>query len=289
MTNNNLTIALRGEMTKNGIDMYSLGNTLINSHSLFDRTYSYYSGYKRLSSIERNNYKLLATEIHRGSIIIDTELILHNVQQVLPFVVGNLSPQLVIETTFTAFKYLYELLSNFRKNTPKETNIIDSPYSVVYQINGDNNTINVSPSVHSIAKSYRPIARRLSETFKSGATGEIEISSGIHPNKISITDKNAVLFQSQKIISENHLSLTGVVRSYYSEKFSGHFYVLPGMAIPEGKYPFTIEKDYQGNDEFFIESLKGYPVPVLAKIEYDVLPSFDNKIMRLYLSPRVNP
>lgn len=168
---------------------------------------------------------------------------------------------------------------------PKTINVVDSPQAIIYNIEGDNNTITISPPINEIAKSYRHILKELAQPFNNGERGAITVCNSNTPDKILISDKNSILFKEEKIISDVTLNIKGIVKSYSSENFSGNFYVLNGMSIPEGKYFFTIEKKYRDNDELFIESLKGKTIQVSAKIEYNLLTNFDTKIIKLHLLP----
>lgn len=46
-----LQIALRGDMTKEYVDLHALGIALINIQTIFDRSYCFYTGRKRITSL----------------------------------------------------------------------------------------------------------------------------------------------------------------------------------------------------------------------------------------------
>ncbi|WP_182185523.1 hypothetical protein [Pectinatus frisingensis] len=283
-----ITISLHGTMANSkGIDLYILGNTLVNIQNLFDRTYLHYTGHERIRTGDRQYYKIMATNIRKGSIIFDAGLSLFAVQQVLALSGEvTIDPKLLIDTTFTAFKFLLEVLVKTKENNPPEIKVESSTNPILFNINGDNNIVCVSPAVYEVASNIRQPLKNLSSTFMSNNKGEISVTSKDIPQKcINISNENANLFQGQKIISEKPVLITGIVTSYNHLTFSGHFAVPRGMIIPERQYSFTIEKMYQKNDAFFIDSLKGYSIQVSVRIEYDTSGLDNSKITKLYLAP----
>ena len=261
----------------------TLGNILINSHSLFDRTFAYYSCSERISRKDRSHYKIHATDIRKGSIIIDTKLMLDYAQSALPLLT-SVSPQLLWETTSTAFGLLLKIYSSLSGGTQPKIEITDSPGAVVNYFAGNDNTYLVSQTAYEVAKHLKAPTRRLSDNFRNAPEGVLAISS---PNStsepIKLTSSTAKLFQSQKVVSDTSINLHGFVKSFHNETRTGEFWVPPGMAIPENKYLFAIAPNEEQDTEF-IDSLKGKSISVRAQIEYDVIPSLDSKINRLILA-----
>lgn len=284
ITDNKLLISIKGPMTKDYIDLNMLGITLINIQAIFDKSYCYYTGHKRISAIERNNFKITSNKIEHGSIIFTAGLSLFTIQQALPFV-QTLDAKLLIDITFKAFNYLHTLLSKTKENKQLVINIINSP-NTICNYDADNNVISTTQNVYNIAQDIRPSLRRIAKTFSSGEKGIVEVSSSEFPEApILITDKNASLFQSNKVVSEIPLQITGIVKSYTAETFTGNFEVLNSSVIPSNKYAFCIDKTAKDNVDPFIESLKGNPITVTAFVEYDVSLGIGSNITRLFLKP----
>jgi hypothetical protein len=102
---------MNGPMTKDAIDLHTLGIALINIQSIFDRSYCHYTGHKKISPLERSNFKLVAHDVQRGSIIFTAGLTAFTIQQSLA-ITQTIDPKFIMSATFTAFKYLYGELSS---------------------------------------------------------------------------------------------------------------------------------------------------------------------------------
>lgn len=281
-----LTISLTGEALTKSVNLHMLGTTLINIQALFDRSYCYYTGRSRMSAIDRSNFNVVAYDIKRGSIIFDAGLDLIAVQQSL--IIGQtIDPKLILEGTLSGFKLLKEFFSKIvgRNDTPK-VQIINSPHATcVYQ--EGKNTFMVSEDTMSIAQGIRAPLRRISQALHYGADGAIEIASLNNINEpICLDHKTSQLFKGKRMISNIPLQISGIVCSYSADSYIGLFEVMNGLAIPSGRYPFKINKDYQSEARYFIDSLNGVPIGVTAFVEYEVSLDMESTITRLFLAPR---
>ncbi len=205
------------------------------------------------------------------------------VQSALPLLT-SVSPQLLWETTSTAFGLLLKIYSSLSRGTQPKIEVIDSPGAVVNYLGGHNNTYYVSQTAYEVAKHLKTPTRRLSDNYRNAPEGSLVISSTNNTSEpIKLTSSSAKGFRSQKVVSENSIYLHGFVKSFHNETRTGEFGVPQGMAIPEKKYPFTIASDEE-QDEEFIDSLKEIAISVSAQVEYDVVPSLDSRINRLILT-----
>ena len=282
-----LIISMTGPMTKNYLDLNTLGIALINIQSIFDKTYCYYSNHAKVCSSDRDNFKIIATDVKKGSIIFYAGIVLFTIQQALPlssFI--ELTPDLIKDITFKAFDLLINIISKTKANNPPQIIIKNSPNcQIVYSPDG--NQISVSKDIATIAQKMRTPLKNISKTFNKNTKGEFRIEDIDSKSKpIVINNENAELFKNNTVISNIPLSIEGVVKSYSKETYSGQFKVISSNSIPIDKYSFTVDKKYQDDDLIFIESLKGTKIRVIAYPEYDTFHITSNtKIIRLYLSP----
>ena len=281
-----LTISITGESLTKSVNLHMLGTTLINIQALFDRSYCHYTGRTRISAGDRSNFNVVAYNIKRGSIIFDARLAIIAVQQSL--IIGQtIDPKLILEGTLSGFKFLKEFFSKIlgKNDTPK-IQIINSPHATcVY--NERTNTFSVTEDTMSIAQGMRAPLRRISQALHYGADGALEIASHNNQNEpIFIDQRTSQLFKGKRITSDIPLQISGIVCSYSADSYVGLFEVLDGLAIPSGRYPFKINKDYQSEARYFIDSLNGVPIGVTAFVEYEVSPDMESTITRLFLTPR---
>lgn len=278
-----LQIALRGDMTKEYVDLHALGIALINIQTIFDRSYCFYTGRKRITSNDRESFKIVAYNVKRGSIIFDAGLTAFTLQQSLA-ITQTIDPKLIFKATVAGFKFLHKYFSQTNKNNVPTINITNSP-GAVFNYNSDNNTISVSNDTLHISQAMRPALRRIATIFGQ-QPGELSINSQEYPKEdIVLNNDDAHLFKSNRVISNVPIILNGIVKSFSAENLTGHFDVGPGNAIPIGKYTFVV-KDGSGSDiNAFIESLKGNSLQVTAFVEYDVTPAIQSNITKLYLTP----
>ena len=283
---NRLTISLTGETLTKSVNLHMLGTTLINIQALFDRSYCYYTGRTRISSADRSNFNVVAYDIRRGSIILDAGLDIIAVQQSL--IIGQaIDPRLILEGTLSGFKLLKEFFSKIlgKNDTPK-VQIINSPHATCVYLEGTN-TFHVSEDTMAIAQGLRAPLRRISQALHYGADGAIQIASSNNLDEpLFLDDKTSQLFKGKRMTANVPLQISGVVCSYSADSHIGLFDVMDGLAIPSGRYPFKINKDYQSEAHYFIDSLNGIPIGVTAFVEYEVSPDMESTITRLFLEPR---
>lgn len=277
-----MKISLNGPMTKEYIDLHALGIALINIQSMFDRSYGFYTGHKRISSSERKKFKIVAYEVKRGSIIFDAGLLAFTLQQSLA-ITQTIDPQMIFKATVSGFKYLYNYLSQTKKNNIPKVNIVDSPGAVCNYIEGSN-TIITSPETLEIAQRLRPPLRRMSGVFGQ-EKGALNISSNICDDAIYLNQDNVSLFKNNYVLSNIPLKIKGVVKSFSIDTHSGQFDILEECSIPKGKYTFFVQEDDADSINIFIDSLKGSPINVIAFVEYDISPAIQSTITKLFLKP----
>ena len=280
-----MQISLKGDMTKDSVDLYSLGVALINVQALFDRSYCFYTGHQRISSNDRKNFKIVAYDVKRGSIIFTAGLTAFALQQTL--INQNIDPKLIFEATSKAFKFLKKLFSQTNKNQPPNVNIINSP-GAIFEYNAGENIITASKDTASLSQSLRPSLRRMASVFNT-QQGELTINALDFPEQdIKFDNKDAHLFRNQKVISDIPIVLSGVVKSFSVETLTGQFDVAPGNAISPGKYSFFIKNGDRNDLCTFIDSMKGSTINVTAYIEYEVNPTIQSNITKLYLTPTIS-
>ncbi|SFT35219.1 hypothetical protein SAMN02910356_00191 [Selenomonas sp. GACV-9] len=269
-------------MTREYVDLHALGIALINIQAIFDRSYCFYTGHKRITANDRENFKIVAYNVKRGSIIFDAGLTAFTLQQSLA-ITQTIDPKLIFKATVAGFKFLHKYFSQTNKNNVPTVNITNSP-GAVFNYNSDNNTITVSNDTMHISQAMRPALRRVATVFGQQA-GELSINSQEYPKEdIVLNNEDAHLFKSNKVISNVPIILNGIVRSFSVENLTGHFEVSSSPAIPAGKYAFVIKDANDYNIDWIIESLKGNSIQVTAYIEYDVTPTIQSNITKLYLS-----
>jgi len=263
-----------------------LGTTLINIQALFDRSYCYYTGRTRITSTDRRNFNVVAYDIKRGSIILDAGLDIIAIQQSL--IIGQpIDPKLILEGTLSGFKLLKDFFSKLlgKNDTPK-FQIINSPYATCIYQEGKN-TFVASEDTLAIAQGMRAPLRRISQTIPYGTDDAIEIAAPSAENDVIRLDrKTSQLFKGKRITSDIPLQISGIVCSYSADSCIGQFEVIDGLAIPSGRYPFKIDRDYQSEARYFIESLNGVPIGVTAFVEYEISLDMESTITRLFLAPR---
>lgn len=271
----------------NCVDLALLGRLLTETQCIFDRTYCYYTGKRRITATERNNFKIIANDIRQGSIILDAQLLIVALQQSMPMISETFNdPSLLVDAAFKAIDYIKALLEGLKKNEPPQVEIKDSPCTCV--ITGNNNTITVSPDIIAIANDIRKPLRRMANNIKQagGATYEI-LSTNPALTPFKMDNSSAEIFRnSTSIISNVPISILGVVKSYNSDTCSGSFYVNVDMALPSDKYSFMIYQKDKTHADYFINSLKGDTIKVWAYVEYSTNQDTASKIMRLYLLPQ---
>lgn len=280
-----MQISLKGDMTKDSVDLYSLGVALINVQALFDRSYCFYTGHQRISSNDRKNFKIVAYDVKRGSIIFTAGLTAFALQQTL--INQNIDPKLIFEATSKAFKFLKKLFSQTNKNQPPNVNIINSP-GAIFEYNAGENIITASKDTAALSQSLRPSLRRMASVFNT-QQGELTINALDFPEQdIKFNNEDAHLFRSNKVVSDIPIVLSGVVKSFSVETLTGHFDVSSDNVIPAGKYSFTIKDTEYDAVNTFIDSMKGATIKVTAYVEYEVNPTIQSSITKLYLSPTIS-
>lgn len=194
-----LQIALRGDMTKEYVDLHALGIALINIQTIFDRSYCFYTGRKRITSNDRESFKIVAYNVKRGSIIFDAGLTAFTLQQSLA-ITQTIDPKLIFKATVAGFKFLHKYFSQTNKNNVPTINITNSP-GAVFNYNSDNNTISVSNDTLHISQAMRPALRRVATIFGQ-QPGELSINSQEYPKEdIVLNNDDAHLFKSNRVIS----------------------------------------------------------------------------------------
>jgi len=250
---------------------------LNNLQSILDKSYLALSEVQRITKKSRGEFKITFTEIRKGSIDADLDLIVAAVvvaQQTMPFLTA-LNAKTIWDLTRQSFEYLKFVLESVSKGKVPTYNQNSDGMLVVN--NGDGNTTIINHNTYNVGKEtfsdYQNIAK-LTNRGVDRILIDKKDQSGIEINK-----SNSAIFSPKTQVSEKQIELSCEIFDFNKHKMGGKIAVPAGQPIPEGDYNFELIGD-QGMGPY-IESMLKTRVKILCLQERSPNPFGGTDILRL--------
>ena len=250
---------------------------LNNLQSILDKSYLALSEAQRITKKSRGEFKITFTEIRKGSIDADLDLIVAAVvvaQQTMPFLTA-INAKTIWDLTRQAFEYLKFVLESVSKGKVPTYNQNSDGMLVVN--NGDGNTTIINHTTYNVGKETFSDYQNIAKLTNRGVD-RIRIDKK-DQSGIEIDKSNSAIFSPKTQVSEKQIELSCEIFDFNKHKMGGKIAVPAGQPIPEGDYNFELIGD-QGMGPY-IESMLKTLVEIRCLQERSPYPFGGTDILRL--------
>ncbi len=247
--NEKIYFKMEGPAFKDNMPLHTVLAGLHELQNIVDRTYLVFSDRKRISSTDRENYRLVAHEFRQGSFWSEIEICCVVTQFMLPFAC-QLTPKTLWEYTKEAFDFL-KLVLSFSKEG-KTPSVEAGEHGTVNICYGGEQTFNFNAPIINIGKQALPHYQHYTQLIEKEGVDEITIGRHDAP-EISLGKNDSELFNQPSQLMSNTVTLRCEIFDFNKYKNTGKLAVSPGESIPEGQYGFTVV----GSEDYvqFVESM----------------------------------
>ncbi|HUT28279.1 MAG TPA: hypothetical protein VMX13_00695 [Sedimentisphaerales bacterium] len=236
MMNEKIYFKMEGPAFLDNMPLHTVLAGLSELQNIVDRTYLVLSERQRISSGDRESYRLVAHGFGRGSFWSEIEIFCVVTQLMLPFV-SQLTPKTLWEFTKEAFAFLKLVLSRSREGrTPSIEASEEGTVNVCY---GGNQTFNFNAPVIQIGKQVLPHYQHWTQLVEREGVKEISMGDRNTP-EIRIGRDDTKLFNQPSDLIRNAITLRCEIFDFNKYKNSGKLAVASGQAVPEGQYGFSV-------------------------------------------------
>lgn len=250
---------------------------LNNLQSILDKSYLALSESRRVTKKSRGEFKITFTEIRKGSIEADLDLIIAAVvvaQQTMPFLTA-LNAKTIWGLTCQAFEYLKFVLESVSKGKVPTYN--ENKDGMLVVNNGDGNTTIINRNTYNVGKEtysdYQDMAKLTNRGINRICLNKKDQSG------IEIDKSNSAIFTPKTQVSEKQIDLSCEIFDFNKHKMGGKIAVPAGQPIPEGDYNFELIGDQDMGP--YIESMLKTRVEIQCLQERSPNPFGGTDILRL--------
>ena len=124
-----LSMALTGKQTNTSFDLRAFSTAIFHFVTIIDNTHCVLAKQERLSRDKRNELQILASNITRGSVHIDFDLIMNGIQILAPML-GWVNPYSIWEYTVQSYNFLKTIGEKNRQGLKPSIQVTDSPGAI---------------------------------------------------------------------------------------------------------------------------------------------------------------
>ncbi|MHA2055173.1 MAG: fructose 1,6-bisphosphatase [Candidatus Hodarchaeales archaeon] len=231
-----ITFKLEGSAFRDGISLHELNVALLEFQTIIDKSYSDFTGTKRITKKERDRYKIISRRFGAGSFVTDIQIILIGTQITLGFI-QHFTPQTIWKLTKNTFEFLKLIYTAKKEGTQFNMTVGDNNSNVTLQIN--KNTYKFDGPIYNIGCDSLHHYQNLSALLENKGVEKIEASTQDKPD-IVLTQQDKHLFKIPARIEEEPKTIKAEIFDFNKYKNIGKLKVLPGQSIPEGHYSFSV-------------------------------------------------
>lgn len=235
------------------IPLWSLAEALKEFHHIVDKAYISMSGKDKLTKTERKIYKILATNIKKGSTVIDLLIVLPILMQVTFnwYSTGLTVKELwdLVTNSFKLLKIIAEV-----KQQGKRTIITThkSPFTFNIINHGDNVNISIGDILNKVTLKNEPHIKNLAKVVDEENISYISVLDQKEKG-IILTSRENKLFNPETFIDKSPFEFKGKIFKLDIESRKGRLRVLEGDYRGE-EYSFQIIG--RQNMEVYVDALK---------------------------------
>lgn len=240
MKSTDFTLRIKGKEFNDGYNLYYLSKSLINFHTLLEKSYLTIEDKKKMTEQDREKFQVRAYNIREGSFQSDFFIHLSTVAGSLIPLVTSMSPEAVWKLVTESFTYLNTVLAGNRNGMTYTLNADNG--SNISVINGDGATIY---QVHPDVLNY---VNRTERNFEN-LTRLIDKNKGIESisvrnkeddiQELYIGEEEKMNFENKRRLDPNPISFKGTIIKADGEGYNGKLRVIEGSeGIIPGEYPF---------------------------------------------------
>lgn len=260
-----LTMELQGNGTVDSFDLRAFSILMFNFITAVDNTHCVLAKQERLSNEKRNELQIHATDIARGSIHIDFDLVIAAAQMIAPLL-GWVNPYSIWQYTVQSYNFLKAAGKSMRKGVTPNVQITESPGALT--ILGNENLIVVDSGIAAAAARNQEVYRILSDEMEQEGISSMRIKPRDNKDEfdhfeLSYEDKG--IFSNSSFVDENPTTFDANILSLDKERLSGRLHTLAAQSIPEGTYSFKAIGDQ--DQAIYINALSKTQVKIIGLTE----------------------
>lgn len=275
-----LVFRMEGGAFTYGYRLDKMVSGLHGTQQVLEGVYKGVTGKSRLSKGDRELYKLIAKDIHSGSLIVDLGAIFSGVQQTLPFL-PSLSPGDMWEYTKASAAFLYDIYKAAHEGKAVSVRQEGENTSVVTQ--GDGNTVNVYKGpVYQIGTQIITGLRTLDSALEEDNVKEITLGSKAEKEPaIRMPFEEKGLYYPPLSIDEETKTINCDIFDFNKYERIGKLRINASQDLPEGNYKFRVIGRQEVED--YILSMTEKQVEIHCMVEYENDPLCETRIGSLLI------
>lgn len=269
-----------GPALQDGVPIHMAVTALENFQAVVDKSYLVFSDSRRMTSRDREIFRLVASEFQTGSLLTQFEIVLSGVQMALPFV-SSFGPQNIWDFTKDSFNFLKLVCGSVQKG--------EKP---TYEFSNDGDVnVHVGDTHHHYHGSVIQIGKMALPNYQNLA-GMIDpkkldlISAGRVKQEapdiyMGVNDRN--MFDVPKRIEKETVELRCEIYDFNKYKNIGKLSIAePGQPVPVGDYNFEMFGSQDSVD--YIYSMLKPQVDLHCLIELESNPFGDDTVHKLHIT-----
>jgi len=232
---------MQGPVLEKDIPLDVALSALSSFQNIIDKSYLALSGSQRISKKSREEFRITFTEIKKGSLDANLELIVATAvitQMTMPFLT-SLSAKEIWNLTKDAFNYLKFVLqaaSNGKQPAYQQTG------DGMLLVNSGDGNITINQTTYNVGKEVFPDYQELAKLTKSGVDS-VAFMKKDEQAEIEVNKSNSAIFFPKAEVLPQNIQLSCEVFDFNKHKKGGKISVPAGQQIPEGEYNFEIVGD----------------------------------------------
>ena len=232
---------MQGPVLEKDIPLDVALSALSSFQNIIDKSYLALSGSQRISKKSREEFRITFTEINKGSLDANLELIVATAvitQMTMPFLT-SLSAKEIWNLTKDAFNYLKFVLqaaSNGKQPAYQQTG------DGMLLVNSGDGNITINQTTYNVGKEVFPDYQELAKLTKSGVVS-VAFMKKDEQAEIEVNKSNSAIFFPKAEVLPQNIQLSCEVFDFNKHKKGGKISVPAGQQIPEGEYNFEIVGD----------------------------------------------
>ena len=236
-----ITFDMRGPILEKDIPLDIALSALSSFQNIIDKSYLALSNSQRIGKKIRKEFRITFTEIKKGSLIADLELVLVTatwIQTTMPFIT-NLTPNDIWNLTKNAFNYLKFVLESINKGKLPTYNQTGDGMLLVN--NGEVN-VTINQNTYNVGRESYGDYQEMAALTDCGVES-VSFTAKRESDGIEINKSNSAIFYPKTEVLPKSVHLTCEIFDFNKYKKGGKITVLPGQAIPQGEYNFELVGD----------------------------------------------
>jgi hypothetical protein len=271
-----LRFKIDGELLESGTPIHVLHRGLGELQSILDKPYLYLNNRQRMSAPDRASFFVRATDLRRGSLEADLEIVLQASQIIIP-AVGAYSPETIWELTKETWNFLKHVFQIAKGGEMPTIQTNDNGTTNV--VNGDQ-TINFNGPVYHVGVKALPHYKALNKLANAPGIDSIALGDS-EATTVLLDEETKGLFSLPSVMDTETLSISCEIFDFNKYSNAGHLAIAEGQAIPSGRFPFSVVGDQSQRD--YITSMMKREVSVVCLREQINDPLGGMRIRRLHV------